>query len=239
MLMLARAYGVARTRREAVRRAAVPARARDVARARPDLPDRLPDRPERDELERDRRRLLGRDRRRPDRGRVGPVRQLSRRQPLGRHVRPGQLLRLHPLRAGVPLVGHVGRPAGRARAPHWRSTCSRCSRCSSPAGCCAGGREGNILGLVFAYAWAAYPVHAVRAQLERQRLADRAARDGRLPGAGASARARRRAGARRIGEVRAARARPACGRATTGAACATRWPSRSRSAQSSCWRLRS
>ena len=38
------------------------------------------------------------------------------------------------------------------------STCSRCSRCSSPAAMLrARVREGNTLGLVFAYAWAAYP----------------------------------------------------------------------------------
>ena len=34
---------------------------------------------------------------------------------LRRHVRAGQLLRVRAVRAGVSVVGHVGRPAGRAR----------------------------------------------------------------------------------------------------------------------------
>ena len=52
---------------------------------------------------------------------IGPVRQLPRGQSRGRHVRPRQLLRVHAVRAGLPLVGVVGRPAGRAcRRAHLR-----------------------------------------------------------------------------------------------------------------------
>ena len=58
--------------------------------------------------------LLRSDRCRSDHRRRGPLRQLPGGQPLGRHVRAGQLLRLRAVRGGVPVVGHVGRPARRA-----------------------------------------------------------------------------------------------------------------------------
>ena len=74
-------------------------------------PDRWPGRPQRRRLERDRRRLLGGDRRRPDRGPQADLRQLPFGRPIGRHLRARRLLRLRPVRAGIPLERHLGRPA--------------------------------------------------------------------------------------------------------------------------------
>ena len=74
-----------------------------------------PRRSQRRRLQRDRRGLLGRDRRRPDRRRGADLRQLPRRRPIGGHLRAGRLLRLRPVRAGVSLERHLGRPARRAR----------------------------------------------------------------------------------------------------------------------------
>ena len=65
-----------------------------VARHRDRLPGRVPGRPQRHELERDRCRLRGRDRRGQARPRQDAVRRIGRRQRLRRHLRPRQLLRL-------------------------------------------------------------------------------------------------------------------------------------------------
>ena len=67
------------------------------------------------QLERDRRRLRRRDRRRQADPRPAAVRPLAERQRLRRHLRPGQLLRLRPVPADLRLERHLGRPAGRAR----------------------------------------------------------------------------------------------------------------------------
>ena len=63
------------------------------------------DRAQRHQLERDRRRLRRRDRRRQADPRPAALRPLAVRQPLRRHLRPGQLLRLHPFR---PIFGWSG-----------------------------------------------------------------------------------------------------------------------------------
>ena len=163
--------------------------------------------------------------------RDGPVRRLPRRQPLGRHVRPGQLLRLRARsswRSRGRARGTTCRPRTRRRSS---STCSRCS-----ALFLAGrllrrgpGREAH-LGLVLAYAWAAFPytlfVLNSNANDSLVALLVTVAFLALL----ASARARRAAGARRSGEVRAARARAAVGELPAAGGCATRSPSRSRSA---------
>ena len=86
-----------------------------LAGRRAGVPGRLPDRPRRQLLQRDRRRLLGRDRRRQARRRPEALRHVPLRQLARRHLRPGRLRGLRPVRAGVPVVGQVGRPAGRAR----------------------------------------------------------------------------------------------------------------------------
>ena len=65
--------------------------------------------------QRDRRRLLRGDRRRPDRRPQADLRQLPIRRPVRRHLRAGRLLRLRPVRAGLPVERHLGRPAGGAR----------------------------------------------------------------------------------------------------------------------------
>ena len=99
------------------------------------VPDGLPGRPQPRRLRRDRRRLRQRRRRRPHRPRRTDLRQLPRRRLPGRHLRPGQLLRLRPLRADLALVGQLGRPAGRPRRRghlRHRSPSASCS-CSASA----------------------------------------------------------------------------------------------------------
>ena len=96
-------------------RGAAPGLAGDLAADRRPLPGRLPRRPQRRRLGGDRRRLRQRRRRRPHRPRRTALRQLPRGRLAGRHLRPGQLLRLRPLRADLALVGLLGRPAGRPR----------------------------------------------------------------------------------------------------------------------------
>ena len=76
----------------------------------------LPRGPERGRLQRDRRGLRGRDRRRPDRGRRWPVRaEVQRRRGARRYLRAGELPALRALRAGAAVERRVGRPARRAR----------------------------------------------------------------------------------------------------------------------------
>ena len=71
--------------------------------------------PQHRRLGRDRRRLRGSGRRRPDRPRRTALRQLPRRRLPGRHLRPGQLPRLRPLRGDLALARQLGRPARRPR----------------------------------------------------------------------------------------------------------------------------
>ena len=114
--------------------AALPARARALARVpatrgfgpapvdpgrrsrgRDRRADRRADHAERRRLERDRRRLLGCDRRRSDRRRRADLRQLPLGRPVRRHLRAGRLLRVRALRAGASLERDLGRPARRPR----------------------------------------------------------------------------------------------------------------------------
>ena len=137
----ARANGLERVAR-APRHRLGPGLADLGARGRDGVHGRLPHRPERPHLERDRRRLLGRGRREPDRERPVAVRALPGRgpaqglrqgrrrrrdpgadpdqramrvrQPPGRHVRAGRLRGL-PARLPDPrLDGEMGRPSGGA-----------------------------------------------------------------------------------------------------------------------------
>ena len=73
-----------------------------------DLPGRLPDRAQRQQLERDRRRLRRRDRRRQGPARQAAVRKLAQRQRQRGHLRPGQLLRLCPVPRDLRLERHLG-----------------------------------------------------------------------------------------------------------------------------------
>ena len=76
-----------------------------------------------DERQRHRRRLLGRDRRRPRRERQAALRRLPEGQPARRHLRAGERVRVRPGRAGV----RRGRASGttcRRRTP--RRSCSTC-----------------------------------------------------------------------------------------------------------------
>ena len=111
------------------------ARAAHLAGGGARVPRRLPDRPERGRLERDRRGLRGRDRRRPDRRRPPPLRPgLRRRQRARRHLRPGGLPALRAVRAGAAVERALGRPAGGARGGDRVRPAHRCSGCSGSGG---------------------------------------------------------------------------------------------------------
>ena len=118
--------------------------------------------------ERDRRRLRGRGRRRPAaRGRAA-LRRLPARHPARRHVRPGALPRLRAVRAGVAVVGDLGRPAGRARrGGGLRPRCLRRPVAGGPAARRPGARAAARLPV------GGLSVHAARVELGRQRRARR------------------------------------------------------------------
>ena len=236
------------------RRGAAPVAAGALAGARRDPPDRLPDHDQHRRLGGDRRRLRGHDRRRPDHPRRAALGRgrVPRRQPLRRHLRAGQLLRLRPVRARAALERRVGRAGPPRTPPRSPSTWRRSPASSSARRACVGGRAGRDLGVLLRVRLGRLPVHGVRAAVELQRLAGRGA--GRLvagavrPPArprGAARRWRRWPSSRRWRWCRCTRpASAACSGATARAAgwrrCA-RWPC-SRSASSSrrrcCWSIR-
>ena len=79
---------------------------------------------ERDGLERDRRGLRGRDRRRPDRGRRRPVRaEVQRGRRTRRHLRARELPALRAFRAGHARGAARGTTCRPRTAPRWPSTC--------------------------------------------------------------------------------------------------------------------
>ena len=149
---------------------------------------------------------------------------------LGDTYGPGHLLRVR-ARASSPSRGRErwdDLPAAHAAAIGFDLLTMR-GAVRASAGACARGREGTELGVVLAYRLGGVPVHAVRAQLQRQRLAGRRRcspsrcwRVASPPGAGCCWRWRRRPSSRRSRWRR-------CSPATTGGACATRCCSRSRS----------
>ena len=162
------------------------------------VPRRLPRRAERARVERDRRRLLGRDRRRPDRARrrartgtfpsrtrdpkCGPAdsarrgarphpdeRPLRDREPARRHLRAGR--RTSP--TSPATRSSAGATSGtRCRRCTSRRSCSTCSRCSGSA--LVGRRFGGPrLARRRRVRVGRVAVHAVRVELEHERL-DRA-----------------------------------------------------------------
>ena len=108
-------------RRERIGRARA-ARTRQLPAAGARLPRRIPNRPERDRLERHRRRLLGRDRRGPDRRRRLALRRRVRaRQRERERLRAGRLPGVRAVGAAPALGRDVGRPArGPCRGDHVR-----------------------------------------------------------------------------------------------------------------------
>ncbi len=97
--------------------------------------------------------VIGADRIRDRRPALG---RLPRGQPLRRHLRPGQLPRLRPLRGRLPVVGRVGRPPGRPRGGDLLRP--RDGGGPVPARAAAPARRGGRdLGVIMAFAWAAYP----------------------------------------------------------------------------------
>ena len=149
-----------------------------VAGARRGAPDRLPGDDQHRRLGGDRRRLRGHDRRRPDRPRRADLRRgrVSRRQPLWRHVRAGQLLRLRAVRARDAVERELGRAPRLARGgdrlrPRGRGGLAVCGMRLWPGPARARARGGARLRL------ARLSVHGLRSAVELQRLADRRAAD--------------------------------------------------------------
>ena len=132
---------------------------------------RLPHRAERHELERDRRRLRGRDRRRPARPRQAAVRALPVRQrrtatPTARSNYEAYV----PVRAGCWLERHAGTTCRPRTSPRSSSTCSACVLLFL-----IGRRvRGPTLGIALAYAWVAYPFTLFALEQQHQRRARRA-----------------------------------------------------------------
>ena len=175
-----------------------------------DLPGRVPHRPERRQLQRDRRRVRRGDRSRQAAARQAAVRKLAEGQRQRRHLRPGRLLRLRPVPGDLRLERRLGRPPRRPRrrdrvrpAHAVRAVLAGSPRPWPHARRGAGLRLGRV------------PVHAVDAVLQHQRLAGGAAARRRAACDHLGAGARRGRGARRPDEVRAIRsgaAAPAGGR---------------------------
>ena len=227
MLMLALAPRAAGTPR-ALPFTLVPGR---LAGAGADLPGRLSRRAEPHELERDRRRLLGRDRRRPDHARRGPVRDVPRTT-TARATRTGRSTTTRTCRSSwcFPWSGTWDDlPAAHAAAIAFDLATmlalffvGRRLR-AGPEGHSARARARVRVGRAIPYT-----LFVLNSNANDSLVALLVTR--RVPRAVVATRARRGAGAGGRGQVRAARARAAVGVATTGAACATRSPSRSRSA---------
>ena len=152
----------------------------------------------------------GHRRRRPDHPRPADLRRgrVPRGQPLRRHLRPRQLLRLRPVRARAAVERVVGRASLLARRgdrlrPARRRRPVRVRDADAPGTRRARPRRGPRVRL------GRVPVHGVRAAVELERRPRRRAGD---LGAGAvrpAARPRGAAGDRRRDEVRAARPRAA------------------------------
>ncbi len=142
MLLLARVGRRTQSGREAPK-AATPAVPPALARDRRGVPAGLSHRAERDRLQRDRRRLCGRDRRRAHRPRRAAVRRLSLRQRTRRHLRPGQLRGLRALPADLRLERHAGTTCPPRTPPRSCSTCWRSACCSCSAAACAARASGS------------------------------------------------------------------------------------------------
>jgi hypothetical protein len=113
--------GSASAGRPAARRDAAAAHRAVLAGGRARVPPVVPHRAEPDELERHRRRLLGRARRRPHRRRRAAVRRVAVEQRARRHVRPGQLPRLPAVRAAAAVERRVGTTCPPRTPPRSRS----------------------------------------------------------------------------------------------------------------------
>ena len=123
------------------------------------LPDRVPGHDQRRRLRRDRRRLRGDDRRRPDHPRRADLGRgrVPRRQPLRRHLRSGQLLRLRAVRARAAVERRLGRAARLARGGALLRPGGGRRPARVRASGCAVARRARRLGIVLAFAWVAYP----------------------------------------------------------------------------------
>ena len=141
------------------------------------LPRRLSHRAQRRGLERHRRRLRGRHRRRPPGRRRQAVGRLPQGQRARRHLRAGDLRRLRPLRAGLPVERALGRPARRPRrVDRLRPAVPGPAVPHRPAHARADPRARARLRV------GGEPVHALRAGLQRQRRARGRARPRRHRG---------------------------------------------------------
>ncbi len=132
---------------------AAPARPGAVAGARARLPDRLSHRAERDRLERDRRRLRGRDRRAADSSTASRCTAAGR--PTTNTATPTARSTTRPTsRSSRSSAGAApGTTCPPRTPPRSSSTCSRSGCCSCSGGACAGRRS----AIALAYAWVSYP----------------------------------------------------------------------------------
>ena len=130
-----------------------------AARGRPRLPHGVPGRPQRRRLERDRRGLRGRDRRRPDRRRQTALRRrLLDDVERGDTYGPVTYLLYVPFEQALPWSGRWDDLRGARRGHRLRPAGARRAAAARPAH--APGREGTALGVALAYAWSAYPYTA-------------------------------------------------------------------------------
>ena len=222
-----------------VARAVAPARAACAAAAaellvpapwlalRRGLPDRLPHRAERHRLQRDRRRLRERGRRaegarRAARSTAVPVRQRTRR-----HLRPVLLRGLRPVRRAVRLQRHLGRPAGGARGG------DRLRPARASALLFLLGRRMRGPDRASCSPTRGWPIRSPRSRSSATPTTRSSPRSSSATLLAASSlrrrRARRARGARRPGEVRAARARAAARDRSACASAPARRAARSRS----------
>ena len=147
--------------RARARRAARAARAADAARGGARVPDRVPDRPERGGLERDRRGLRGRDRRRPDRRRRPALRRGLLAPTSSAATPTGRSTTCSTCRSSRRCRGAgAGTTCRRRTAPRSPSTCSRSAGCCCSAGGCGRAARARRSAWRSAYAWAAYPYTA-------------------------------------------------------------------------------
>ena len=107
--------------------------------------------------------VAGRDRRRPARRRRGHLRRgllrgaARERRRARRRLRAGQLPRLRPVRAGLPVRGRVGRRPRRARRRARLRPADGAGAVRARAPAARRARRGRTLGIALAFAWLAYP----------------------------------------------------------------------------------
>ena len=133
------------------------------------------------------------------------LRRLPRRQRARRHLRPGRLRRVRPVRARCCRGAGAGTTCPPPTRPRWPSTSA--ARCC--CGCSAGASAARRWGSCWRTSGSTYPFTLLVANSNANDALVAAARAGRDARGGAPGRARGDGRARRADQVRAARARAA------------------------------